>query len=200
MVTFKMNELEKVEILTLEDNYINLTLGDNSNIVRRASPYKDMQFCNSILAEHGFSALIKATTQEKTNTMIFDFGFSTDVAARNSELLNADLTEIEAAALSHGHLDHFGGLVEIANKIGKSNLEFVVHPAAFRSTRYMLIGSDRRIKMPSPSRETVEAAGFRIVETREPYPLFNGDILFLGEIPRKTSFERGIPNSYCKNR
>ena len=37
----KVNEIDKVEILTLQDNYIDLTAMDNNEIIRRASPLKD---------------------------------------------------------------------------------------------------------------------------------------------------------------
>ena len=68
MGRFKINEVDKVEILTLEDNYINIALADNSTVVTRAKPYKDGRLTNSILAEHGFSALVKTTTGEITKT------------------------------------------------------------------------------------------------------------------------------------
>ena len=54
----KIREVDKVEILTLQDNYIDVTALDNSAIIQRANPLKDMQIKNSILAEHGFSALV----------------------------------------------------------------------------------------------------------------------------------------------
>ncbi len=196
MDRFKINEVDKVEILTLADNYIDLASGDNSDIVSRAFPIKDMQLKVSILADHGFSALVKCTTKDKTRTMVFDFGFSTDVAARNADALNVDLTEVEAAALSHGHIDHFGGLDEVAARIGKRGLEFVAHPAVFRANRYLRLLPDFKIGMPLPEKEKIEEAGFRIVETKEPYSQLDGDVLFLGEIPRRTSFEKGMPAAF----
>jgi len=196
MEGLKVNEVDKVEILTLADNYIDLLTLDNSAMVSRAIPVKDMQISNSILAEHGFSALIKCTTNDKTRTMIFDFGFSTDAAARNADALNVDLTEVEAAALSHGHMDHFGGLDEVAARIGKRGLEFVVHPVAFRTNRYLVPVPGIKAGFPVLEKERIEEAGFRIVETREPYSLLDGDVLFLGEIPRRTTFEKGMPMAF----
>lgn len=196
MGRFKLNEVDKVEILTLEDNYIDLLSGDSSATVSRALPIKDMQVKNSILAEHGFSALVKCTTAEKTRTMISDFGFSSDVAARNADALSVDLTEVEAAALSHGHMDHFGGLAEVAAKIGKQGLELVLHPTAFRPNRYLLPIPGVKVETPAPQKEKIAEVGFQIVETKEPYSLLDGDVLFLGEIPRKTTFEKGMPNAF----
>lgn len=196
MDRLKINEVDKVEILTLVDNYIDLASDDNSDIVSRGTPIKDMQLKNSILADHGFSALIRCTTKEKTRTMIFDFGFSTDVATRNADALDVDLTEVEAAALSHGHIDHFGGLNDLATKIGKRGLEFVAHPAVFRSNRYLVPLPNLKIGAPTLERGKIEEAGFRIVETKEPFSLLDGDVLFLGEVPRRTSFEKGMPMAF----
>ena len=57
-MTITLNEVDKVEILTLQDNYIDIASMDNTEIVHRAMPIKDMEIKNSILAEHGFSAMV----------------------------------------------------------------------------------------------------------------------------------------------
>jgi 7,8-dihydropterin-6-yl-methyl-4-(beta-D-ribofuranosyl)aminobenzene 5'-phosphate synthase len=60
----KVKGIDKVEILTLQDNYIDLTAMDNNEIIRRASPLKDGEFRKSILSEHGFSALVRTISGE----------------------------------------------------------------------------------------------------------------------------------------
>ena len=54
-MTIAINEVDKVEILTLQDNYVDLISRDNTEMVQRAMPVKDMEVQNSILAEHGLS-------------------------------------------------------------------------------------------------------------------------------------------------
>jgi hypothetical protein len=68
--------IDKVEILTLQDNYIDLTVMDNNEIIQRALPIEDGQFRKSILSEHGFSALVRTTAGNRTHTLLFDTGFS----------------------------------------------------------------------------------------------------------------------------
>jgi len=196
MAEFKLNQVDKLEIWTLEDNYIDLVSGDNSAIVARAVPVKDMQLTNSILAEHGFSAIVTTTTKDKPRTMLFDFGLSEDVVARNAAALGIDLTKVEVAALSHGHLDHFGGLAQVAARIGKKGLELILHPVAFRRNRYLEPMKDVKVRLPALEEEKVETAGFKITKAKEPLLLLNGDVLFLGEIPRRTSFEKGLPYAF----
>lgn len=188
-----IKEVDKVEILTLQDNYIDLVSRDNTEIVLRAMPLKGKEMKNSILAEHGFSSIVTVTRGKKTRSILFDFGFSAFGAAFNAETLGVNLGDIEAAALSHGHLDHVGGLAELMKSAAKEEIDLVVHPEVFRDPRYLMVRDDLKIKLPSFTRKTVEEAGMHLVETEGPYPLLDGEILFLGGIPRLTDFEKGSP-------
>jgi 7,8-dihydropterin-6-yl-methyl-4-(beta-D-ribofuranosyl)aminobenzene 5'-phosphate synthase len=194
MCSSKLNELEMVKIVSLEDNFIERLSGDNSSVITRASVGNNLTY--SVLAEHGFSTLVDTTLKNKTKKMIFDFGLSKDIAARNADTMNIDLTQIETAGLSHGHIDHVGGLEEIVKKIGKNGLEIVTHPAAFRLARYRKLPNGNKIKMPPLEKKKLIAAGLKIIETREPYYMLGGDVLFMGEIPRRTSFEVGMPDTF----
>ncbi|RPH87026.1 MAG: MBL fold metallo-hydrolase, partial [Deltaproteobacteria bacterium] len=73
MAETALKVVEKVEILTLQDNYIDMTAMDNNAIVTRAMALQDGEFRASISAEHGFSALVKTTGEGKTHTLLFDF-------------------------------------------------------------------------------------------------------------------------------
>lgn len=184
---------DKIEILTLQDNYIEMTAMDNSAIIARAAPLTAGEIRASIVAEHGFSALIKTITGGTIHTLLFDFGFSEDGAAQNARTLGVNMSEVEAAALSHGHSDHTGGISKLAAMIGKKNIPFVAHPSAFKSPRYLKYSEDIKINFPKLTREKVEAAGFSVVESNKPHYILDDAILFLGEIPRRTDFEKGLP-------
>jgi 7,8-dihydropterin-6-yl-methyl-4-(beta-D-ribofuranosyl)aminobenzene 5'-phosphate synthase len=196
METIRLNPVDKVEIITLEDNYIDIAAMDNSDIVTRAMPLKGNEFKNSILAEHGFAAVVRTTTANTANTMIVDFGLSQDVAARNADALSLDLSRVEAAVLSHGHIDHFGGLIKIGEMIGKKDVELVAHPSAFKADRFLMAGAGFKIIMPTPVEAEIESAGFKIVKKNEPYAMLGNKVLFLGEIPRLSEFEQGMPNAF----
>ena len=197
MKTIKLNPVEKVEILTLEDNTIDLTSGDNSAVVKRGRPIGKTALAGSILAEHGFSAIVKTTSNGNARTLIMDFGLSEDVAARNAKTLGIDLTQVEAAVLSHGHKDHFGGVLKIASDMDHKAVDFVAHPSAFKPDRLIAFGPDLKIPMESADESAIAKAGFKVVKSQGPLPLFDNQILFLGEIPRKTTFEKGMPNAMC---
>jgi 7,8-dihydropterin-6-yl-methyl-4-(beta-D-ribofuranosyl)aminobenzene 5'-phosphate synthase len=199
-MALSIQEVDRVEILTLQDNYIDLVSRDNTEVVTRAMPLKDMEVKNSILAEHGFSSVVTTTSGESSRSMLFDFGFSEKGAAFNAEALSLDLSAIEVSALSHGHLDHVGGMKELVKFAGKKGMDLVLHPEAFRNPRYLKITEDLKVMFPPFTREKAEGAGLKLVETKEPYPLLDGDVIFLGEIPRVTDFEKGAPGFfYQKN-
>jgi len=135
-MAIEVKEVDKVEILTLQDNYIDMAAFDSTAIVQRAMPVRDMEIKSSILAEHGYSAVVTLTKADKSRSVIFDFGFSEHGASFNADALGVDLNTVEAMVLSHGHMDHFGGLVSLARRIGKTGVELVLHPTAFRKRRY----------------------------------------------------------------
>ena len=193
MAHFRINEVDKVEILTLQDNYIDLMATDNNEVITRAMPLKDGQFKKSVLSEHGFSSIVRTTTGNRTRIMLFDFGFSDIGAAFNAEVLDLDMTLIEILALSHGHTDHTGGLIKLIQMIEKQGIELVAHPSVFKSPRYLKYSEDRKVFFPIFSREVLEKAGVKVIEAKAPYPMLQGDVLFLGEIERRTDFEKGFP-------
>ena len=198
MVKTTLNTVDKVEILTLQDNYIEMTAMDNNAIISRAMPIVAGEIRASIIAEHGFSAVVKTTTDGKTHTLLFDFGFSENGAAQNTATLGVNMPEVEAAVLSHGHSDHTGGLSRLGEQIGRKNIPLFVHPSAFKSPRYLKFGEEFKINFPRLTREMVQTAGFSIVESEMPASLLDNTTLFLGEIPRRTDFEKGWPIVHCQ--
>ena len=194
-----IKECDKVEILTLQDNYIELTAMDNSNIVQRANPVdKDMKLTVSLLAEHGFSTLVKIYNGDYSSSLLFDFGYSGDGAARNAATLNADLASVKSAALSHGHMDHTGGISRLSKMIpgDKKAIDFAVHPMAFTKPRYIKLGEELKLYFPEFNREDITKEGYKLVETTAPYSFVDGYAMFLGEIPHVTDFEKGFPVAF----
>ncbi len=198
METVELKAIDRLDILTLQDNTIDLVHQDNSQVIQRAMPLEDQEVKTSILAEHGFSSLVTVTTGDTSRSMLFDFGFSAHGAAFNAEALGADLSSVEIMALSHGHLDHVGGLAALVARTGKADLPLVLHPAAFRNPRFMRMTADVKVMFPAFTRKQAEAAGATVIDTDTPYPMLDCTAAFLGRIPRTTGFERGAANLCCE--
>jgi 7,8-dihydropterin-6-yl-methyl-4-(beta-D-ribofuranosyl)aminobenzene 5'-phosphate synthase len=197
-MTIELTEVDRVEVLTLQDNTIDIAANDGTEVVQRASSEDSRGNRVSILAEHGFSAVVSVFEQERAHKVLFDFGFSETGALQNARTMGVELSGVEALVLSHGHIDHHGGLPAILRHIGRKGVELVVHPAAFRDARYLKVSDERAIRLPTPDRERLEREGARVVEAAQPRLLLGGRLLFLGEIPRRTAFERGMPKARYK--
>jgi 7,8-dihydropterin-6-yl-methyl-4-(beta-D-ribofuranosyl)aminobenzene 5'-phosphate synthase len=140
--------------------------------------------------------VVRIKVDERIRTFLFDFGFSEHGAAYNAKVLGVDMKQVEAVALSHGHIDHFGGFEKLVEMIGRKNIEMHAHPSVFKSSRYLKVSETGKINFPAINREKTESYGVNIFETREPHSFLDGSALFLGEIPRRTEFEKGFPIAY----
>ena len=70
-------------------------------------------------AKHGLSFLVTSTIDDKTATILMDAGPSSDVLLHNVDVLGAQLQNVDAVFLSHGHYDHTGGLLAALGRIEK---------------------------------------------------------------------------------
>ncbi len=188
--------VDKVEILTLQDNYIDITAMDNTAVVTRALPIKDGQVKVSVMAEHGFSAVVSTFQNNTPQTVLFDFGFSENGAAQNASTLNVNKATVNAAVLSHGHSDHTGGVEKLAAWVGRQGIPLYVHPGAFKHPRYMKFSEQFKIYFPELTRERLIKAGWTVKESKDPCLILDKTCLFLGEIPRQNDFEKGIPMAH----
>ena len=190
----KIREVDKVEILTLQDNYIDVTALDNSSIIQRANPLKDMQIKNSILAEHGFSALVTVYAEGNASSLLFDFGFSEDGAARNAAMLGADMGSVKAVVLSTGIRTTPGGFIcSVSHGGERGGLEFVCHPGVFMKPRYLKFGRGDQGLLPRVHQGYRAHRGVHPQGDHQSLPASGKQALFLGEIPRLTDFEKGFP-------
>ena len=66
---------------------------------------------NTLISEFGLSMHVASKRGGETGYLLMDFGFTAQALNNNIRLLAVDPAEIDALVLSHGHFDHFGGVV-----------------------------------------------------------------------------------------
>jgi len=79
--------------------------------------------------EWGLSMSAESQANGETRHVLVDFGYTSEVLLNNLSILKIDPATIDAMVLSHGHYDHFGGMVGFlaANKSKlKNKLPFFV--------------------------------------------------------------------------
>ncbi len=193
----QIREVDRIEITTIVDNVSDLLALDSNEVVQRAQLAKEGKLQNQVLAEHGFSALVRTFLAGESHTVLLDAGLSSVAVPFNLEALGIDPADIEEMALSHGHLDHFGALYPLLEMLPRKPIPLVLHPDVFTSPRYLKFSEEFRVGFPELKREELERAGAEPVITRDPYPMGGDTVLFLGEIERETDFEKGMPTAYC---
>ena len=194
---------DEVVITTLVDNVFDgLLAGDERTTraplsagVAEAPQFETGLTTVGLIAEHGFSALVRVRRGTTTTTLLFDTGISPGAMVTNAGRLGADLRGIQAVVLSHGHFDHTGGLAGLAGKRGARSLPMVIHPGVWTRRRLAVPGREP-MELPTLSKRALETEGFAVIERREPSLLADGCVLITGEVDRTTEFERGMPPAH----
>jgi 7,8-dihydropterin-6-yl-methyl-4-(beta-D-ribofuranosyl)aminobenzene 5'-phosphate synthase len=145
---------------------------------------------DALIAEPGFSALVRIAKAGRERTVLFDTGVSPTGMVENMRRLGVDPGGIEAIVLSHGHWDHVTGMEGLIGALGRAGLPVLIHPEFWSRRRLHLPGVEA--ELPSTSRAALEGAGFEIVEDRQPSFLLDGSVLITGEVDRTTEFETGF--------
>jgi 7,8-dihydropterin-6-yl-methyl-4-(beta-D-ribofuranosyl)aminobenzene 5'-phosphate synthase len=141
-------------------------------------------------AEPGLSFLLRTAGKK----ILFDTGYSGMFLA-NAGKMGIDLRDLDVVALSHGHLDHTWGLVTLIRHLTEAKIEeiahrvpeLVAHPLCFCPKEKLPLQNNGSILDEAEIRRQ-----FPVNLSRRPVWITD-DLVFLGEIPRKFSFEQTDP-------
>jgi 7,8-dihydropterin-6-yl-methyl-4-(beta-D-ribofuranosyl)aminobenzene 5'-phosphate synthase len=171
----------------LVDNYSDSFLIENTDVVKRLKAFPDI----GPVAEHGLSCLITVYSGSTRHTIVMDAGRSALCLMHNIKVFNVDTKAIDGIVLSHGHRDHYGGLLDLLKEVNMG-IPLVLHPHAFTPRRMNPPKGEPR-NMPLLDEHAVEATGVNIHKETENSTLADGLIGVMGEVDRVTDFETGHP-------
>lgn len=197
--SIQLGSVDQASLTVLVDNKADLIVQSSEGI----EYFRD----EPLLAEHGFSALIKLGGAEKT--ILWDAGVTNISLMENMRRMKIDPSCIEAIALSHGHSDHYAAMTTLLMEMNRlpepqewgpaieekeletwmeaHRIPIVAHPAALRE-RWGVNDEGNLVGPFLPPPEQIwSALGASIVVSEEPYRLYEG-CWTTGYVPR-TSFE-----------
>jgi 7,8-dihydropterin-6-yl-methyl-4-(beta-D-ribofuranosyl)aminobenzene 5'-phosphate synthase len=163
--------------------------------VQRSPFISPSNFRKVLHNEWGLALALESRLASETRNMMLDFGYTPETLMGNIEVIGVDAAKTQALIVSHGHFDHFGGLIDFL-KANRSRLP--------RELTLYVGGEDNfcNRKTGSPGhltdwgvldRREVEALNVKIVKCDEPTVLL-GHAFTTGRIARK-SFERVLPST-----
>jgi 7,8-dihydropterin-6-yl-methyl-4-(beta-D-ribofuranosyl)aminobenzene 5'-phosphate synthase len=109
-------EVDRANIRVVTDNY-HFALSPSGKIgdvvvERIVFPLSDKPPEKVLLSEFGLSMHLETQRgNNETRNVLIDFGYSSPTLLNNLDILGIDPAKLDAMVLSHGHYDHFGGMV-----------------------------------------------------------------------------------------
>ncbi len=143
------------------------------------------------MSEPGLSFFVETAGRK----ILFDTGLS-GLFIANAKNLGIDLSDFDFLVLSHGHIDHTGGLLPLIHHIEEAT--FGVKPA-----RVPELIAHPRCFWPKEKEQKRNGSEVNEEEARRRFPLclsekpvwITDDLVFLGEIPRRFAFEHVDPGT-----
>jgi len=188
-----LREADKLEVTILVDNYTDLLMLLGTEVVKRPMVPPP----GAPLAEHGFSCLLKVYAGSEEHVVLMDAGISATCLFHNADLLEVDLGAVESVVLSHGHFDHFGGLLDLLNRVNEG-MPLLLHPDAFLHRRLNIPFIGRPVEMPVLDEGALKETGVALHQAEEASTLASDLVLVTGRVERITDFEKGFPWAEAK--
>jgi 7,8-dihydropterin-6-yl-methyl-4-(beta-D-ribofuranosyl)aminobenzene 5'-phosphate synthase len=150
-----------------------------------------------LVAEHGLAFHLDSFRGSERRQILLDFSFTDEVLLQNYRALGVDPAQADALILSHGHVDHYGGLLDMAlAENGRLEPDLTLYAGGEDTfcRRVVVTPAGDRIDWGQLDRNELEERGFRIALAEQP-TVVAGHAFTSGQIPRRTEFEKGLPGA-----
>jgi 7,8-dihydropterin-6-yl-methyl-4-(beta-D-ribofuranosyl)aminobenzene 5'-phosphate synthase len=109
--------VDKLNVYVLVDLTHNIFLRPttfNGMMVRPAPRQKD--YTKELHTQWGLSLFLESVKDGETRSFMLDYAYTPEALLNNIELIGVEPKNLDALIVSHGHFDHYGGLIGFLDK------------------------------------------------------------------------------------
>lgn len=155
---------------------------------------------NLLVANLGYGLRLTSTAGSVEHVMLFDTGPEGAVYLRNCDNLGVGFGGVEQIAITHGHWDHMGALIDVIDAVVAQRRAVTVHvnPLMFRERAITLANGEVVPTEKVPTPDEMRAHGAIVVNDEAERNLLDDHFYYSGEIPRVSAFEKGRTDHLCR--
>ena len=189
--------VDRLAITVVVDNYYDAITKSAKvgtvDVVRSGLALGD-DLARQLKSEWGLGLHLQSTRADETRAYLLDYGLSPTAGLENLDFLKLDLGAIDALILSHGHYDHFGGLLPLLTRHRermRPDLTLYVGGEDTFCYRFRVPDSGDRQSYGVLDRRALKRANVRVAMAETPM-VIGGQAFTTGAVAR-TSFETVQP-------
>jgi 7,8-dihydropterin-6-yl-methyl-4-(beta-D-ribofuranosyl)aminobenzene 5'-phosphate synthase len=150
-----------------------------------------------LLSEHGLAYHLESMRGDEKAEILLDFALTGSALLNNYSAVKVDPSRASAIIVSHGHADHFGGMLDVVRSVkswATPNLTVYGGSEDTFCHRWVVTPDGQRQDYGQLDRTALEAEGLNVVLAKQP-TIVAGHALTSGRIDRVTDFESPPPTA-----
>jgi 7,8-dihydropterin-6-yl-methyl-4-(beta-D-ribofuranosyl)aminobenzene 5'-phosphate synthase len=162
-------------------------------------PPRSPDFRQTLHNQWGLSLYLQSQRGDEQRTLMLDYGYSPDALLNNIEIVKADPSKVTALIVSHGHFDHYGGLIGFLDKFRDrlpANIKLYAGGEDNFCHRVSRVGDSQFSDSGTLDRR--ELAARRVATVLCETPTVIEDHAFTTGRIKRTSIEKMLPTSFVE--